>query len=98
MKKLLLVACTLVGPAPTSFAGSFDEAFEAGWEAGWKYAHGQYSIVQIASLPPLQIINENDTYHAVTIARLLPRLVAKASEASEWRPRFESIDTSQSLT
>jgi hypothetical protein len=86
MKKLLLVACTLVGLAATSFAGSFDEALEANWDAGWKYAHGQYSIVPIASLPPLQIINEDDTYQAVTIERLLPRLVPKASGASEWRP------------
>jgi len=86
MKKLLLVACTLVGIAVTSFAGSFDEGFEAGWETGWKFAHGQYSIVPIASVPPLQIINGDDTYQVVTIAGLLPRLVDKASGASEWRP------------
>ena len=63
MKQLTLIICALIGLVVSSFAaGGFDQGFEARWEAGRHFAHGPYSIVPICPIPPIQTINEENTF------------------------------------
>ena len=62
MKKLILIATTLMTFAGFCFADPYEDGFKAGWAAGYRYHHSQSSDVPEIPMAPERMDGEQEGF------------------------------------